>query len=271
MALARIVELWDGVLYSVYNFFVLIFYTMKYFSLIHIIKRNKKLKNIHKGERCFIVLNGPSINRYDLKLLRNETVFCSNFMYKTSKVYDINPDYYCWLDSGIYKDREETKKVFNEIKSTCQNAKLILNIKGYKTLGVSDHIFYTYNKHLPNIFGVKGNMHGIFSGFQNVSLYIIMLAIYMGFENIYIAGLDFEPSGFSHFSEECGKTEDRKVYFNKNDVCGTFFQYLKAQYETFVVRKYGDKKNVNIYNLNKSSYVRAFEFSDFEEVLGKNT
>ena len=31
------------------------------------LKKNKNLKNIHKGERCFIIGNGPSLKYYDLK------------------------------------------------------------------------------------------------------------------------------------------------------------------------------------------------------------
>ena len=32
-------------------------------------------KNIHAGERCFLVGNGPSINKTDLSLLKNENTF----------------------------------------------------------------------------------------------------------------------------------------------------------------------------------------------------
>ena len=47
-----------------------------------IIKHNKKFNNIHKGERCFILGNGPSLREVDLGLLENEFVFTCNFFGK---------------------------------------------------------------------------------------------------------------------------------------------------------------------------------------------
>ena len=39
---------------------------------------NAEFKDIHKGQRCFIVGNGPSLNDEDLSLLENEYVFTVN-------------------------------------------------------------------------------------------------------------------------------------------------------------------------------------------------
>jgi hypothetical protein len=44
-------------------------------------KRLAVLKDIHKGERCFIIGNGPSLRGTDLKKLRNEFTFGLNRIY----------------------------------------------------------------------------------------------------------------------------------------------------------------------------------------------
>lgn len=36
------------------------------------IKRLRKLKNIHQGEHCFLIGNGPSLRKTDLSRLQNE-------------------------------------------------------------------------------------------------------------------------------------------------------------------------------------------------------
>jgi len=45
-------------------------------------RRNRRslsdFRNRHSGERCFIIGNGPSLNRMDLKPLRGETAFSLN-------------------------------------------------------------------------------------------------------------------------------------------------------------------------------------------------
>ena len=45
------------------------------------IKRLAALKDIHKGERCFIIGNGPSLKRTDVSKLRNEYTFGMNRIY----------------------------------------------------------------------------------------------------------------------------------------------------------------------------------------------
>src|SRR5271157_2832817 len=39
------------------------------------------LYNLHLGERAFIIGNGPSLNKCDLSLLKNETTFAVNNIY----------------------------------------------------------------------------------------------------------------------------------------------------------------------------------------------
>lgn len=44
------------------------------------------LKDLYKGRRCFIIGNGPSLNKIDFNLLRNEvTIGCNGIFYKTQE------------------------------------------------------------------------------------------------------------------------------------------------------------------------------------------
>ena len=82
MNLINIVEKWDGVLYSFINVVASFLYIVNYPRWGKILKRNKELKDRHKGGRCFIVLNGPSINNHDLSSLKDEEVFATNYFYR---------------------------------------------------------------------------------------------------------------------------------------------------------------------------------------------
>ena len=44
-------------------------------------RRFTRLHNVHRGQRCFIVGNGPSLNQTDLSLLRGEYTFTTNRAY----------------------------------------------------------------------------------------------------------------------------------------------------------------------------------------------
>lgn len=266
MILSNIVEKWDGLLYICYNFVATIKFWGDYLKYKALLGRNKELYNKHSGERCFIVMNGPSLNGHDLSLLENETVFCANYFYRAPLAQIIKPNYYCWLDSKIFygNDWETVKK---EIKDACPNAKLILNIRGYKKESYQKDEYYTYNKHMPSLFGVKCNLNKMCSGFSTVAFYAMNAAIYMGFKKIYVLGLDFEPGAFKHFSDlgsECADPNQKKL---KSEVCGNYWSYTKAHYEAYALADFANKMGCEIINLNSNSCIRAFSFANYEDVI----
>lgn len=70
-------------------------------------KRIRKLylyKNLHKGERCFIVANGPSLTINDLNMIKNEYCFGCNGIYKIFENTDWRPTYWCVSDGHIIDD-----------------------------------------------------------------------------------------------------------------------------------------------------------------------
>ena len=68
------------------------------------------------------------------------------------------------------------------------------------------------------------------SYYSTVALQAINNALYMGFNEIYILGLDFEPGVFKHFVDLGVKNGDPSKMSDKDEVCGRHWQYTKAQY-----------------------------------------
>jgi len=268
MSLADIVEKWDGVLFTAYNFCAVIKYFLSLPKLKSILKKNKNLKDNHSGERCFVIMNGPSILDHDLRRLENEVVFSANYFYRSDIAKVVKPNYHCWLDSKLFSSAEG-EKVQEEILGLDPSIILIENYKGYNKR-LSDRCYYTYNKHLPNLAGIRSNLSSICSSFSTVALYAINAAIYMGFKNIYVMGLDFPPGAFKHFDNKLGETTDPKKQNNKSDVCSNYWSYTKAHYEAYALDKYAKRRGVHIVNLNPDSCIRAFDFDLFERVIEEN-
>ena len=63
--------------------------------LLKSIEANIIFKDIHKGKRCFIVCNGPSINTQNLLLLQNEIVFSVSSGYHHPDYLNYQPAYHC--------------------------------------------------------------------------------------------------------------------------------------------------------------------------------
>jgi len=55
------------------------------------IRRLTALKDKHRGERCFIIGNGPSLRNTDLSCLRNEYTFGMNRIYLISRKSGLKP------------------------------------------------------------------------------------------------------------------------------------------------------------------------------------
>jgi hypothetical protein len=64
-----------------------------------------ELQGIHKGQRAFIIGNGPSLNRMDLRLLKNEVSIGSNGIFLAFEKMGFVPTYYTIEDPLVAADR----------------------------------------------------------------------------------------------------------------------------------------------------------------------
>ena len=62
-----------------------------------------KFKDIHRGERCFVILTGPSLTLSDVNLLKNEVTFAVNSCIKLFSKTSWRPNYYVMTDKLVYQ------------------------------------------------------------------------------------------------------------------------------------------------------------------------
>jgi len=76
----------------------------------------RKLYNSHKGQRCFIIGNGPSLNKMDLSLLRNEITFGLNRIYLLFDKIGFSTTYYVSVNGLVIKQCAKEIENINSIK-----------------------------------------------------------------------------------------------------------------------------------------------------------
>ena len=64
-----------------------------------------RFRNIHRGERCFVMGNGPSLNKMDLNKLSNEIVFGCNAVFLLFERIAWRPKYFVCVDTRVLRDR----------------------------------------------------------------------------------------------------------------------------------------------------------------------
>ncbi|MDA9842434.1 hypothetical protein N9C57_02355 [Gammaproteobacteria bacterium] len=241
-----------------------LFYLSRYF------KKNNKfnlLKNIHDGKRVFILLNGKSLKNYDLNFLKDEIVICTNHFNINENYNMIKPKYHCATDNNFFdiKNFPHRKKQLEELIAENPNTNYIFNQKYKNFFDEKSNVFCVYSKHLPTRNNLSLDFSKNVSSFSNISLFAISLALYLGSKEIYIMGMDFEPGVFSHFYDE--KNKDSILNrSNKDEVFGWYMGYTRTHLESYYLNEHARKNNTKIFNLNYKSYMRAYDFKDFNDL-----
>jgi hypothetical protein len=212
--------------------------------------KTKELRNKHINERCFIVGNGPSLKHHDLTKLTDECVFTVNYMMKSDYFKTLNSEYHLFFDPivfGLDPKIKEDKVKIDMIASTFKSNPNMTYVIPYRRREnfiklFPNHKFkfiYNYKTFTPQQKRTS-HLHRITPGFQNVIIYAINTAIYMGFKEIYLIGVDM--TGFlEHF--EYNKTNNQwgHSYTKTDDEIAFILETLKSNnYDNeFYLKTYG--------------------------------
>lgn len=161
-----------------------------------------KFKDIHKGERCFIIGNGPSLRMDDLDTLHdhNEICFGVNRIYLSYPNTKWRPNYYVAVDALIVQnDRQKIQSM--------EETKFIRHF--YKMDNMwekeSEYEFCGLTARPGEPQFSLDIVDGVYIG--NTVVYdAIQIAVYMGFEEIYLLGVDMTSGK---------RAEDEDAHFYK--------------------------------------------------------
>lgn len=252
--------------------YLIIFYFVNYFSRMNIplTKNNFKiigLKNKYKGERCFIIGNGPSLKPKDLERLKGEFTFASNKIYKIFNNTTWRPTFYMVVDPIVL---EENVKDINSVE-----AKTKFTLKVYKHLFNAD-IYFNNN--------LYKNKHGTFSSnimeslysSGSVSYHLLQIAHYMGFSEVYLLGHDYNFKGAVSKTKDLSflKNEDNSQhYFSKDYIRADEKKPGQAPEEIYngmeKAKLVYEESGRKIYNATRVTYLDVFELMNFDDLFGK--
>lgn len=222
-------------------------------------ERIRALKGIHaKDKRCFLVGNGPSLTAKDLNMLKNEITFASNKIYHVFDKTEFRPTYYIIGDGGfVSKDAENIMKVPS--KATLVGLDYFLSYKNlYKKK--ADTIFFRIKTHLQKGTKkpiVKVRVDDYVNTGHTVLYAACEFAMYMGFKEIYLIGVDCNYKGISHF------------YSNdiENDMVFTSDPGIQQLIAFCELKKYADKNSIKIYNATRGGKLEIFPRMQLENLI----
>lgn len=141
----------------------------------------EQFHNIHEGERCFIMANGPSLAKTDLGPLAGEYTFGMNRIYLLFDQITFQPTYYVCMN----------ELVLEQFRDDIQNLSMpkFLNWNRRSLFESSRQVQYLRALlRIRELFSGDISRHAYSGG--TVTHMTLQLAYYMGFQKIYLVGLD---------------------------------------------------------------------------------
>lgn len=252
---------------------------------------NKKLENTKTGKRCFILGTGPSIKDQNLLKLKNEYTFVVNNFWRHPQFKDIRPKFYVYTDPAGFQKGDKSNYWSEQFFSNTNKINDV-TMTSFFNLGAKDviEINNLFSSHNIRYLATNGffnenlkfniDISKVIPNTKNVIVACILIAVYMGFEEIYLLGCEHDflssPTNLE-WSKHFYKTEDFNIK-NPEDV--KRYNLTVTSYESAInhavklFRNYRilknklvrEKPNVKIYNATPNSFLDVFPFINFEDV-----
>lgn len=166
--------------------------------------RIRALKDTKKGQTAYVLGNAPSLNELDIRaLLQAESFWCNRAYEIEKKGIEFLPQYYFFSDRmGFQEFGKNVMAVKAQQKFFREQAAVLARQTFPQDFDAQGVITYG-SQPLPLMFEGEGHFSTdpslIVNGSFTVVMDAIQFAFYMGFERVYVGGVDLDYSGTPYF------------------------------------------------------------------------
>lgn len=242
-------------------------------------QRLETFRDRHRGARCFIIGNGPSISSQDLTLLRDEITFVTNHFLQHSDLERINPTFYCASDPRIFIPKID-KNWLNSFDRLPQSTTSFLPVRVARAVSANPEmqnrkVFFL--NYVPKRIWEIGRMsaditRGVYTGDTIVIDFCLPLAHFMGIETVYLLGCDtnygLQKSGdysagyFYDVSKTTTERQTREYHLNH------WYNNVTRSYEIAKNRFEADGRQ--ILNATEGGQLEVFDRTSFSSLVAAN-
>lgn len=230
-------------------------------------------RNKHQGQRCFVIGNGPSLTPEDLERLKGEYSFGCNMVYKIFGQTSWRPTYHCVSDMMLSQHKGP------EFARYVESPFFTLRSRYRKMEECPKDTVYVYDIN-HKYYRVSNNLFRyVVRSKATVVLFMMELAMYMGFQEIYLLGVDctssFEKQG--HFvenyiskdlqKEDLARTRDimRNPHATEEEIRRYHLERDVHRYGK--IHEAAKKRQVQIYNATRGGQLEVFPRKSLDVIL----
>jgi hypothetical protein len=248
-----------------------------------LLRRNRIFKDLHKGERCFILGSGNSVLQQDLTKLKGEIVMTQNHFHAHEHIKIVNPKYHvvvpkyqpkeydhdwvAWLKSMDEKLHRET------IFFMGKNTKYLVDEMSL----FNGRIYYIKDGYQCALMRkAPVDITRTIMSVQTVLLQCLAIAIYMGFSEIILLGFDLD--------QVCRLSDRTKLRFygmspitaNKAEVTAEestgasgidWINMWIIWRQCYLLKQEAEKRGIRIINATRGGLLNMFERQNYEDIL----
>lgn len=144
------------------------------------IERLAALKDIHKGKRCFIIGNGPSLKQTDLSKLKNELTLGQNRIYLAFPDWGFSTSYFLSVNDLV------VEQCADEIQSLSMPR--FVSWRARKWLKPQDNLYFIHTTYTGEKFA-KDIRERVWEG-GTVTYTSLQVAYFLGFSQVILVGVD---------------------------------------------------------------------------------
>jgi len=233
----------------------------------------KLFHNIHDGQKCFIVGNGPSLCIEDLNEIHKSGIIslACNLIFKCYDKTQWRPRYYFFTDGVGIRETFTDNNVLSYVSKNCQyifsrsNGDLAKYVNCIDNLMLFKYVF----SDSEDIFSFSSDCsREVYIG-HTVTYAMLQIAVYMGFKEIYLIGMDHS---FSMERTKDGNVTKRENIHNHAAILGSYGLWgiaepMKTTNAYISAKNYADTHGIKIYNATRGGNLEVFERVVFDELF----
>jgi len=247
-----------------------------------ILQRNRVLHNRHAGERCFILATGPSIKKQNLKLLQGENcIAVSNFFIHPDFAL-LKPRYYCIAPYHHPITEKAWHAWMKELDNKTGKSVMFFALRDRKRTGGHGffvdrqvHYFHAAEANDDKTIATHGiDLTGLILPLYSVTHVALQIALYMGFQQIYLLGCDhsriFDLNQGIHFyknEEENALVKYGKPEWNQRDIKLCCQEYFNQWLIYELIRHIANERSIQIYNATPGSLLDVFPGVNYDSLF----
>lgn len=242
-------------------------------SCSSILKKITRYKNIHKGESCYLFGDGISIKYFDLKNFSDRVSIPCGFLLFHNDFKFLHVPYAMLIETYYFYPftrhaippkkfvLNNVQNLYKEEINKNKDVDFFINLSNYPVLS-NENIIYLY-RDIPDYYLDENFISNRFNCYSGSLRAQLMLAIYMGFDHVYLIGHDYthSPARSHHWYEKGNGIITPMENFSKE-----FLEYAQKFIDITTVTIESESNNLK-YKKYKDLFNVEPEFKENTEIL----